>query len=65
MLKDAIDMLPRVAPVPVIHYSAKRVARCIEYEGHTDQRGYWVALKKEWESREVSSILAFGLNLHL
>ena len=52
-------MIPKVAPVVVVQYSAKYVARCIEYEGHTDQRGYWRALKKEW--KRVVKLRAFWL----
>ena len=52
-------MIPKVAPVAVVQYSAKYVARCIEYEGHTDQRGYWKALEKGW--KRVVTLSAFWL----
>ena len=52
-------MIPKVAPVPVAQFSASYVARCIEYHGHTDQRVYWGALKKEW--KRVVQVRAFWL----
>ena len=58
-LKQVTSMIPKVAPVAVVQYSAKYVARCIEYEVHTDQRGYWRARRKEW--KRVVMLRAFGL----
>ena len=72
ILKEVIGMIPKVAPVPVIQYSAKHVARCIEYEAHTDQRGYWRALRKEWTRVvklrafwHVDSISTYGQRVEL
>ena len=49
ILTEFIEALPKLAPIPVVRYTATHVARCIEYEGHADQRGYWKALREEWK----------------
>ena len=59
ILKELIAMLPKIAPILVVRYTAKHVARCTQYEEHTDQRGYWRALRKEWT--RVVRLRAFGL----
>ena len=45
-LKEFIDMVPEVVTAPVNRHTAKQVARCIEYDGHANQRGHWACLEE-------------------
>ena len=56
ILKEFIDMLPETVDVPKCRYNATHVAMCVEYGGHSNQRGCWAVLRKDW--KKVASMRA-------